>query len=45
MLGNGKYRKVVASTLPEIEAVLPLASEGVLDEVELNLVYRPLQLS
>ncbi|KAL2801919.1 putative serine dehydratase domain-containing protein [Aspergillus granulosus] len=32
MLGNGLHRKIVASTLPEIEGALPLVKEGVLDE-------------
>lgn len=34
MLGGGKYRKIVASTLAEIRGVLPLVKEGMLDEVE-----------
>jgi D-serine ammonia-lyase len=33
MLGNGKYRSVVASTLAEIRGLLPLVKEGQLDEV------------
>lgn len=33
MLGDGKYRKVVASTIPEILGCLPLAKAGQLDEV------------
>ncbi|KAJ0161875.1 D-serine dehydratase [Colletotrichum tanaceti] len=33
MLGNGKFRKTVASTLSEIRGLLPLAKEGILDEV------------
>jgi hypothetical protein len=33
MLGEGKHRAVVASTLAEIRGVLPLAREGILDEV------------
>ncbi|KAL4867616.1 hypothetical protein BDV12DRAFT_118008 [Aspergillus spectabilis] len=32
MLGNGQHRKLVASTLAEIEGTLPLVKEGVLDE-------------
>ncbi|KAI1847167.1 hypothetical protein JX266_006707 [Neoarthrinium moseri] len=32
MLGEGKHRAVVASTLAEIRGVLPLAKEGLLDE-------------
>lgn len=38
MLGNGKYRKIVASTIPEIEGLLPLVAEGLLDEVSLDVV-------
>ncbi|KAK2033586.1 alanine racemase domain-containing protein [Colletotrichum zoysiae] len=33
MLGNGKFKKTVASTLSEIRGLLPLAEEGNLDEV------------
>jgi hypothetical protein len=33
MLKNGEHRKIVASTLAEIRGVLPLAEEGLLDEV------------
>ncbi|EXF79262.1 alanine racemase domain-containing protein [Colletotrichum fioriniae PJ7] len=33
MLGNGKYKRVVASTLSEIRGLLPLAEEGILEEV------------
>ena len=33
MLGNGKYRGIIASTLAEIRGVLPLVEEGLLDEV------------
>lgn len=33
MLGNGKYRKTVASTLSEIRGLLPLVEEGILDEI------------
>lgn len=33
MLANGKYRKIIASTLPEIKGCLPLVKEGMLDEV------------
>lgn len=36
MLANGKYRKIVASTLSEIRGCLPLVKEGVLDEVGLK---------
>lgn len=33
MLGNGTHRRIVASTLCEIQGALALASEGILDEV------------
>lgn len=33
MLGNGTHRRIVASTLAEIRGALPLAKEGILDEV------------
>lgn len=33
MLGGGKHRGVVCSTVAELEGVLPLVKEGVLDEV------------
>ncbi len=33
MLGNGKYRGVVCSTLAEIEGVSALVKEGILDDV------------
>jgi hypothetical protein len=33
MLGNGTHRRIVASTLCEIRGALPLAEEGILDEV------------
>ncbi len=33
MLKDGEFRKVVASTLAEIRGVVPLAEEGILDEV------------
>ncbi|TDZ15151.1 D-serine dehydratase [Colletotrichum orbiculare MAFF 240422] len=33
MLGNGKYKKTVASTLSEIRGLLQLAEEGILEEI------------
>jgi hypothetical protein len=33
MLGDGKHRKAIASTLCEIHGMLPLVEEGKLDEV------------
>ncbi|KAF2163490.1 hypothetical protein M409DRAFT_26102 [Zasmidium cellare ATCC 36951] len=41
MLGNGDHRKVVASTIPEILGVLPLAQEGLLDECLYGLPVYP----
>ncbi|KAF9878818.1 hypothetical protein CkaCkLH20_03718 [Colletotrichum karsti] len=41
MLGNGKFNKTVASTLSEIRGLLPLAKEGVLEEVLYGLPLRP----
>lgn len=32
MLGNGRYKKIVASTLCEIRGCLPLVKEGILEE-------------
>lgn len=39
MLEGGKHRKIVASTVCEIEGALPLVAEGVLDEV--RILYVP----
>jgi hypothetical protein len=33
MLDGGNHRKIVASTVCEIEGALPLVDEGILDEV------------
>ncbi|KAK2052672.1 alanine racemase domain-containing protein [Colletotrichum caudatum] len=41
MLGNGKFKKAVASTLSEIRGLLPLAEEGNLDEVLYGLPPAP----
>ncbi|KAJ0422648.1 putative serine dehydratase domain-containing protein [Aspergillus carlsbadensis] len=41
MLGNGLHRKIVASTLPEIEGALPLVEEGVLDECLYSMPIYP----
>ncbi|KAK7420424.1 hypothetical protein QQZ08_010411 [Neonectria magnoliae] len=41
MLGEGKYRGIVASTLAEIRGVLPLAKEGILDECLYGLPIYP----
>lgn len=35
MLRHGKNRKIIASTIPEIEGALPLVKEGLLDEVRI----------
>ncbi|OAA64746.1 alanine racemase domain-containing protein [Niveomyces insectorum RCEF 264] len=40
MLGN-KYKKIVASTLAEIRGIVPLAEEGVIEEVLYGLPIRP----
>lgn len=39
MLGNGVHRRIVASTLAEIRGALPLAKEGVLDEVYSTYIF------
>jgi hypothetical protein len=39
MLGNGTHRRIVASTLCEIRGALPLAEEGILDEVSPPLLH------
>ncbi|KAH7137490.1 putative serine dehydratase domain-containing protein [Dactylonectria estremocensis] len=41
MLAGGKYRSIVASTLPEIRGVLPLVKEGILDECLYGLPIYP----
>ncbi|KAI6779793.1 uncharacterized protein J7T54_003716 [Emericellopsis cladophorae] len=41
MLANGKYRSIVASTIPEIKGSLPLAAEGILDECLYGLPVYP----
>ncbi|KAL2832489.1 putative serine dehydratase domain-containing protein [Aspergillus cavernicola] len=41
MLGNGQHRKIVASTIPEIEGTLPLVKEGVLDECLYSMPIYP----
>lgn len=33
MLGNGRHRRIVASTLCEIRGAIALVQEGILDEV------------
>lgn len=40
MLGNGTHRRIVASTLAEIRGALPLAKEGILDEVFYIIAYK-----
>ncbi|EEU33499.1 uncharacterized protein NECHADRAFT_56564 [Fusarium vanettenii 77-13-4] len=41
MLGEGKYRSIIASTLAEIKGALPLVKEGILDECLYGLpIYR-----
>ncbi|KAL5340868.1 putative serine dehydratase domain-containing protein [Aspergillus crustosus] len=41
MLANGAHRKLVASTLPEIEGSLPLVQEGILDEILYGIPIYP----
>ncbi|EED17372.1 conserved hypothetical protein [Talaromyces stipitatus ATCC 10500] len=41
MLANGRYKKIVASTLCEIRGCLPLVKEGILDECLYGLPIRP----
>ncbi|KAH6876642.1 putative serine dehydratase domain-containing protein [Thelonectria olida] len=41
MLGGGKYRSIVASTLAEIRGALPLVKEGILDECLYGLPIYP----
>lgn len=33
MMADGKYRGIIASTIPEIKGALPLVKEGILEEV------------
>lgn len=44
MLAGGKFRGIVASTLPEIEGALPLVKEGLLDEVLYGVPVGPSKL-
>ncbi|OLN87230.1 D-serine dehydratase 2 [Colletotrichum chlorophyti] len=41
MLGDGKFRRTVASTLSEIRGLLPLAEEGIVEEVLYGLPVAP----
>ncbi|KAL3431633.1 putative serine dehydratase domain-containing protein [Aspergillus tetrazonus] len=41
MLGNGQHRRIVGSTLPEIEGAIPLAKEGILDECLYSMPIYP----
>ncbi|KAL4902726.1 hypothetical protein BDW74DRAFT_157447 [Aspergillus multicolor] len=41
MLGNGQHRRIVASTLPEIEGAIPLAKEGILKECLYSMPIYP----
>ncbi|OJJ50623.1 hypothetical protein ASPZODRAFT_148099 [Penicilliopsis zonata CBS 506.65] len=41
MLNGGKHRKIIASTLAEIEGALPLVQEGILEECLYGLPIRP----
>ncbi|KAF3347694.1 hypothetical protein VdG2_04416 [Verticillium dahliae VDG2] len=44
MLRHGKNRKIIASTIPEIEGALPLVKEGLLDEAIYGLPIAPSKL-
>jgi hypothetical protein len=33
MMADGKYRGIIASTIPEIQGALPLVKEGILESV------------
>lgn len=35
MLAGGKYKGMIASTIPEIKGALPLVEEGLVEEVRL----------
>lgn len=39
MMADGKYRGIIASTIPEIQGALPLAKEGILEEVSSPKIY------
>ncbi|KAF5000158.1 hypothetical protein FGRMN_1972 [Fusarium graminum] len=41
MLAGGKYRGIVASTIPEIQGALPLVEEGILEECLYGLPIYP----
>ncbi|ROT40491.1 hypothetical protein SODALDRAFT_97330 [Sodiomyces alkalinus F11] len=41
MLGGGKHRKIVASTVADIEGLLPLVEEGILDEALYGVPVAP----
>ncbi|KAH6968976.1 putative serine dehydratase domain-containing protein [Fusarium avenaceum] len=41
MLAGGKYRGIVASTIPEIQGALPLVKEGILEECLYGLPVYP----
>lgn len=36
MLAEGKYKGMIASTIPEIKGALPLVEEGLVEEVMLS---------
>ncbi|KAL2753480.1 hypothetical protein ACRALDRAFT_2126225 [Sodiomyces alcalophilus JCM 7366] len=44
MLGGGKHRKIVGSTVADIEGLLPLVQEGILDEALYGLPLVPSQI-
>ncbi|KAI1029826.1 hypothetical protein LB503_008135 [Fusarium chuoi] len=41
MMADGKYRGIIASTIPEIQGALPLAKEGILEECLYGLPVYP----
>ncbi|KAF4450263.1 D-serine dehydratase [Fusarium austroafricanum] len=41
MMAGGKYRGIIASTIPEIQGALPLVKEGILDECLYGLPVYP----
>ncbi|KAF9776579.1 hypothetical protein IL306_005226 [Fusarium sp. DS 682] len=41
MMANGKYRGIIASTIPEIQGALPLVKEGMLEECLYGLPVYP----
>jgi hypothetical protein len=40
MLAGGKYKGMIASTIPEIKGALPLVEEGLVEEVRSNQTHK-----